>query len=413
MRRFEKIKNYYKSLMISKTRFVLTIIGIAISFFLFFICIVVYDTFVYQIKVTYNTFGDNLIIVNSYSEFESYEQIFINNNFSESLVTYYTPSYSENIYINNKRISYSVTGCSKNFIDNYIVSEDIFGNSLDSNPIAQKRKLIAGKSWENNEIENSSRVVVITEFGARVLFGKDNPIGKAIEINNYYYKIIGVIENSSVSEEYLNKIPYRDDFNYPQLEVYLPITTYNKYFYQNGVTTVIIDTKEHSYQDLKDELMINFDKNINIYSRKTVDDSIQNQINSFHPIIISIELFLSVISIIFLVTTMSFNVKEKIPEFGIRMALGACKKDITLQIIFEGLLYSIISLLFAICFYAIVILIVQIMLVNKVFIVDRLYIDYIHLFLMSLLLLSIDFIFSLIPALYIRKMNVLEAIKFE
>lgn len=138
MRRFEKIKNYYKSLMISKTRFVLTIIGIAISFFLFFICIVVYDTFVYQIKVTYNTFGDNLIIVNSYSEFESYEQIFINNNFSESLVTYYTPSYSENIYINNKRISYSVTGCSKNFIDNYIVSEDIFGNSLDSNPIAQK-----------------------------------------------------------------------------------------------------------------------------------------------------------------------------------------------------------------------------------------------------------------------------------
>lgn len=159
--------------------------------------------------------------------------------------------------------------------------------------------------------------------------------------------------------------------------------------------------------------MINFEKNINIYSRKTVDDAIQNQINSFLPIVISIELFLGIISIIFLVTTMIFNVKEKIPEFGIRMSLGARKKDITMQIIFEGLFYSFISLFFSLCFFAVFFLITQIILVNKVFIVDRLYMDYVHILLLALLLISIDFLFSFIPALFIRKMNVLDAIKFE
>lgn len=413
MRRIDKLKKYYKAITISKTRFVLTIIGMTISFFLFFICSTLYDTFVNRIQETYNSFGDDLVILKSQMEFTHDEQIFINNNFSNSAVTYYTNNYVDNIFINNKKVTYSVTGCSKNFVNNYIISEDFFGNTLDDNPLAQKRRLVAGTSWSNDEIEKCSRVVVINEFGARLIFGKNNPIGRTIEINKYNYKVIGVLENSSVSDEYLNKIDSSNDMKLPPIEAYIPTTTFNKYFSEDGILTTIIDSKEHSPEQLKEEFEKDFDKNISIYSRNSVDDSIKSQINSFLPIIIGVELFLEMISVIFLVTTMIFNVKEKIPEFGIRMSLGASKKDITLQILFEGMFYSIVSLIFSLCAFAIVILICQIILVDKVFIVDRLYIDYIHLLLISALLISVDLCFLLIPALYIRKMNILDAIKFE
>lgn len=410
MKKIELFHNYYRSILISKTRFKLTILGMTISFFLFFICVLFYDTYVNQLNTSYENFKNDLIIIGGNHEFTLDEQIYFNNNFNKSQLTYYTGSYQTVIIHNNQQIGLEIQGCTPNFYNNYLISTN-YGKWLDGNPIVEKREMLLGGSWNYEDNENQARVVVINELAARLFFFDENPLNKYIEIKNYLYKVVGVVANSSDLNEYLKKESSKNGI--PSVEIFMPVKTFNKRIFNCGYTSVLINGNQYSKEDVDEFVFAMEQLNFKVYSRTKVDKAISQAIQNVLPMMISIMSFLGVISIMFLLNTMFFNTKEKIPEFGIRMALGARKIDIIKQIIFEGVLYSLISISVSLYVFFVFILTCQIIILKKVTVFTKVYVDFYHFGIVIILLFVIEFLFSLIPAFKIIKMKVIDAIKFE
>ncbi|MEN8745088.1 MAG: ABC transporter permease, partial [Polaribacter sp.] len=82
----------------------------------------------------------------------------------------------------------------------------------------QKKKLIYGRFLNQNDINSSAKVTVISEDMYKQLFEKDKmPIGESIKINNINYKVIGVYEPS-------NTIDFDGD------TAYIPFSTFKKVY---------------------------------------------------------------------------------------------------------------------------------------------------------------------------------------
>lgn len=411
MKNFNLYKNYYKSLLISKTRFILTTIGISISFFLILICVLIYDTFSHHIEKTYENFNDDLVVITKDS-FSENDRIYFNNNLNGSLLTYYKQTYSTHKIINDTIITTKIHGTNYNFSDNYMYSNDYFGSSLESNPIMEKREMLIGSSWTLDDEINYKSVVVISEFTSRIYYGNKSPIGEKIEIENVYYEIVGVISNSKEENNYIEK--RSDDSYFPSLEIYMPQTIFGKNLSDSDYNLLIASGNSNLIKSFSNYYeTINQNSNTNLYTRETVDKAIDNSIDTIRPLIFSVAAFLTAISIMFLLNTLFFTSKERIPEFGIRLSLGASQRDILKQIIFEGIVYASISIIISLVLFTILSLIAQIVIVSNVFIIDTLYINFVHLILVIFIMFFSFILLSLIPSLYIRRINLIDAIKFD
>ena len=97
----------------------------------------------------------------------------------------------------------------------------------------QKKKLIYGRFLNQNDINSSAKVTVISEDMYKQLFEKDEmPIGQNIKINSINYKVIGVYEPS-------NTIDFDGD------TAYIPFSTFKKvYNTANNIDWMMITANE-------------------------------------------------------------------------------------------------------------------------------------------------------------------------
>ena len=406
-----KYQNYLKSISISKTRTLLTILGICISIIVLFCGILFIDSYTYDLEYTYEDFKSDVVYVNNKKGFSNEDIYLFNNELKNFQITYYTSKKIYNYNINDINISYMIQGCTSNFYENYIVSQDLYNNIIDANPIIEIRNWFIGNTFSLDEIENSKRVVVINEFLAKYFFN-DNPINKYIEINDYYYKVVGVIADSSVFKNYISNM--KSDDVIPSFEIYMPYTTFNKYFegdkyysmlVKGDAPTISSNFKAYYLNEIKDN-------DVSVIDKVDVLNDIDEKKRELLPFIILILSFVLIISLLVTINTMFFNVKEKIPEIGIRISLGAKKTDIMENIMFEGLIYAIISLIISSIICIIMTITFQIVIISKNISFD-LKINALHIFYIVLGIIIEELIIALIPAIYSLKMNVIEAIKFE
>ena len=406
-----KYQNYLKSISISKTRTLLTILGICISIIVLFCGVLFIDSYTYDLEYTYEDFKSDVVYVNNKKGFSNEDIYFFNNELENFQITYYTSKKIYNYNINDINISYMIQGCTSNFYENYIVSQDLYNNIIDANPIIEIRNWFIGNTFSLDEIENSKRVVVINEFLAKYFFN-DNPINKYIEINDYYYKVVGVIADSSVFKNYISNM--KSDDTIPSFEIYMPYTTFNKYFegdkyysmlVKGDAPTISSNFKAYYLNEIKDN-------DVSVIDKVDVLNDIDEKKRELLPFIILILSFVLIISLLVTINTMFFNVKEKIPEIGIRISLGAKKIDIMENIMFEGLIYAIISLIISSIICIIMTITFQIVIISKNISFD-LKINALHIFYIVLGIIIEELIIALIPAIYSLKMNVIEAIKFE
>lgn len=409
--RIIRYQNYLKSISISKTRTLLTILGICISIIVLFCGVLFIDSYTYDLEHTYEEFKSDVVYVNNKKGFNSEDIYFFNNELENFQITYYTSKKIYNYNINDINISYMIQGCTSNFYENYIVSQDLYNNTIEANPIIEIRNWFIGNTFSLDEIENSKRVVVINEFLAKYFFN-DNPINKYIEINDYYYKVVGVIADSSVSKDYISNMSLDDAI--PYFEIYMPYTTFNKYFEGDKYYSMLVkgddltissNFKAYYLNEIKDDEVL-------VIDRADVLNDIDEKKRELLPFIILILSFVLIISLLITINTMFFNVKEKIPEIGIRISLGAKKTDIMENIMFEGLIYAIISLIISSIICIILTITFQIIIFSKNISFD-LKIDALHIFYIVLGIIIEELVIALIPAIYSLKMNVVDAIKFE
>ena len=153
--------------------------------------------------------------------------------------------------------------------------------------------------------------------------------------------------------------------------------------------------------------------NVNISYRERIETDIEKSIAEFMPTLIAILVFVLVISGMMTMNTLFFNIKEKIPEIGIRKAMGASRSNILTQIVFEGVLYALLAFVLGALISAIGFIVAKLIFYFKSIITVDVTVDLLHAAIVSIVFVVESALVSLIPALYGSRMKVVDAVKFE
>ncbi len=230
-------------------------------------------------------------------------------------------------------------------------------------------KLGAGKKFHDVHFERGKPVCIIGKKIQAKFFSQSDPIGQKIKCGNTWLTVIGVLEQRIATKESLTNLGIRD-YN---ADVYIPITTALRRFKNRAIITKK-DIKRgnrsgnqtaSNYHQL-DRLVLQV-KDANqlaasagivsrILTRRhngVVDFEIQvpeKQIEAQQKTQQTFNIVLAVIAGISLLVggigimnIMLASVLERIKEIGVRRSLGANRKDIVLQFLFEAIFISLIG----------------------------------------------------------------------
>lgn len=245
-------------------------------------------------------------------------------------------------------------------------------------------EVVEGSSLTDNQIEQSRPVCVIGYDVKTKFFAGENPIGKEIKVGKLWLTVVGVLKKRELSTENIESLGIR---NY-NLDIYAPATTVLLRF-KNRALVTDRDLKENNRNQnggvviINGEVLGGDDKNKKRENYNQLDKVIvrvsdtkysanvaevmsrmlerrHNQVVDFEIIvpeqllkqeqrtkrifnivlssIASISLLVGGIGIM---NIMLASVVERYREIGVRMAVGAQKKDIELQFLTEALAISV------------------------------------------------------------------------
>lgn len=198
------------------------------------------------------------------------------------------------------------------------------------------------------DVKYKKNVAVIGSNVAEGLFPSVNPIDKKIKIGRYTYRVIGVMEEQGGST-----------FGGPNFDrrVYVPITTFIKTFGdRGGQANFDVAIKAPSHEELG-----NFEYEVIGEMRKvrklspTEDDdfainkldSLMGAYNSVMGVVMLIGLLITSISLfvggVGVMNIMFVSVTERTKEIGIRKAIGARRRSIMMQFLFESSVICLIG----------------------------------------------------------------------
>jgi putative ABC transport system permease protein len=233
-------------------------------------------------------------------------------------------------------------------------------------------KVVEGKSFTSTQLENAEPVCIIGRNVKSKFFANVNPIGQSIKCGNNWLTVVGVLEGREVSENAIKKLSIRN----LNAEIYTPVRTFLLRF-KNRANITMRDmrmaqqTEESNGDNTKskpnyhqlDRLVVNvresqlieptldlLEKILKRRHNESADYEIvvpelllkQEQrtkrlFNVVLGVIASISLLVGGIGIM---NIMLASVLERIKEIGLRLALGARKRDIVTQFMSEAVAIS-------------------------------------------------------------------------
>ncbi|MBI5752125.1 MAG: ABC transporter permease [Hydrogenophilales bacterium] len=206
----------------------------------------------------------------------------------------------------------------------------------------------SGQNFTDTEVRGATRVVLLGKTVAKNLFGEEDPVGKTIRIKGSPYQVIGLLTNRGQS------LDGRDQDD----SALIPITTgQRKLFggqFPGTVRYILVQAKSaqvmpEAEQEITQMLRIRHrlsEEQENDFTVRNLAAVAQTAATSAQAMsfmlgaIASISLLVGGIGIM---NIMLVSVTERTREIGIRMAVGAKRRDILLQFLLEALMICLVG----------------------------------------------------------------------
>jgi len=207
----------------------------------------------------------------------------------------------------------------------------------------EKTRITKGRFLNDTDITELRKVAVIGKLVKDALFGSDEPIGDAIQVNGISFQVVGVFEDSGNESE--------------MEKVYLPITTAQRTY--NGANRIGMVMFTVGDATLEQSKLIAKDVTRRLATRHRFDVAdaravrVNNNIEQFarfSGVIAGIRAFTWLVGvgtilagIVGVSNIMLITVRERTREIGIRKAMGATPRSIISQILKESVLVTSVA----------------------------------------------------------------------
>lgn len=218
----------------------------------------------------------------------------------------------------------------------------IYGTTSESVDIL-KPEIIDGEYITEEEEQADERIVVMGKEAALDFFGEDSsPVGETIRINNRTFRVIGMVESSSVlAGGFINNA------------LFIPIDVVTKQLLGKEVLQEIdvsvhdpdtinqtIDDVEQLLRDRHD-LSENEENDFRIASAQDILTTVQTITSLLTVMIVAISGISLIVGGVGVMNIMLVSVTERTKEIGLLKAIGAKQKDILTQFLIEAMVMTL------------------------------------------------------------------------
>ena len=198
------------------------------------------------------------------------------------------------------------------------------------------------------DIEQANRVIAIGVRVKDALFGKENALGKNITIRNSQFKVIGIME-----EKKMDIAGWRghNPMDWLNRQSFIPLTTMLKKLFadepideinfQVASSDMVKPTQERLNQFLK--ALRNGEEIFEVRANSDRLENIQKSSNDTQLILMIVGGISLIVGGIVITNISLASVKERLREIGVRMAVGAKRKDILVQFLIQTTFMSLLG----------------------------------------------------------------------
>jgi putative ABC transport system permease protein len=212
----------------------------------------------------------------------------------------------------------------------------------------ERRKHFAqagGRFLNARDEEEKRRVIFLGDELAADIFGKEDPVGKTLLVNNAPFTVIGIMQKKTQTSSYGNQ-----DKNHATI----PITTFKALFGRDKLWVLVLHTARS--EDMEAALERANTVMAARYGYDPKDEHVWGIWNTVkgqdvsRKVFLGMEFFFGIIGALTLIigcvgvaNIMYAVVKERTREIGVKMALGARNAWITAPFLLEGLIYTMLG----------------------------------------------------------------------
>ena len=240
---------------------------------------------------------------------------------------------------------------------------NIYGDYPILKVVSQKDIYDGGRFINHLDIKEERKVCVIGERTKKELFSDDiNPIGKYININNIYFKVIGI--HKFVDE---GGGSFADDG-----DIHVPFSTFKRLYNTGDIVGFLLIAGFDDIDILKVERQVknllkkihnvhpDDERAIGAFNLGALFTRIKNFANGMSFISLVIGVATIIAGVIGIGNILLISVKERTKEIGIRRAIGASPNHIRKQIILESVFLTVVAGIIGIILGAFVLYVINI-----------------------------------------------------
>ncbi len=217
-----------------------------------------------------------------------------------------------------------------------------------------KRPIMCGRVFSEADMDGDHAVCILTEYGARKMLANNKIIGQIIKVAGFPFKVIGIVQNSTLGGETSIQSPDK------KTDMYIPIDTMIN---RAGKTIVQSTSGSRTIEQIDlHQLIVEINSIENVEKSATAIKAIFSKYHkkddyelsvplsllrqaeatkrTFNIVLGSIAGISLIVGGIGIMNIMLASVTERTKEIGIRRAIGAKKRQITTQFLIETVVLS-------------------------------------------------------------------------